>query len=185
MSKTALLLIDIQNDYFSSFEAAKWPLKNTEAAAKNAASILDKFRNKGDLVVHVRHQSTSDDAPFFAPNTEGAKTHQLVEANSNEAVVVKQQINSFRDTELKKTLDAHEIENVVIVGAMSHMCIDAVTRAAHDFGYDCTVIHDACATLDLTFNGVTISAADVHTAFMAALEFAYAKVISTDQLLNA
>lgn len=184
MSKTALLLIDIQNDYFSSFETAKWPLKNTEAAAKNAASILAKFRDKGDLVIHVRHQFPNDDAPFFAPNTEGAKTHQLVEAQNNEPVVVKQQINSFRDTELKQTLDSNKIENVVIVGAMSHMCIDAVTRAAHDFGYDCTVIHDACATLDLTFNGVTISAADVHTAFMSALEFAYAKVISTEQLLN-
>ena len=67
---------------------------------------------------------------------------------------------------------------------MSHMCIDAVTRAASDFGYNCTVAHDACATLDLTFNGVTVPAEQAHAAYMAALQFAYAKVLATEEIIG-
>jgi hypothetical protein len=63
------------------------------------------------------------------------------------------------------------------------MCIDAVTRAAEDFGYECAVAHDACATLDLEFNGITVPAAQVHAAFMSALSFAYANVTTADELI--
>ena len=77
-----------------------------------------------------------------------------------------------------------KVGKLVIAGAMSHMCIDAVTRAAVDFGYECNVAHDACATLDLEFNGETVPAKHVHNAFMAALSFGYSHVDSTDNLLK-
>lgn len=65
------------------------------------------------------------------------------------------------------------------------MCVEAVTRAAVDFGYNCTVVHDACATRDLEFNGITVPALQVHTAFMAALSFGYAKLASSEEVLNS
>jgi nicotinamidase-related amidase len=68
---------------------------------------------------------------------------------------------------------------------MSHMCVDAITRAAVDFGYKATVIHDAVATLDMEFDGVKVPAAHVHAAFMAALGFAYATMLSTDEYISA
>ncbi len=77
------------------------------------------------------------------------------------------------------------VEEVIIGGAMSHMCIDATTRAAFDFGFTCTVIHDACATRDLVFQGLTIPAAQVHGAFMAALGMRYARVLSLKEFLNS
>jgi nicotinamidase-related amidase len=67
---------------------------------------------------------------------------------------------------------------------MSHMCIDGIVRAAADLGYGVTVIHDACATRDLEFNGVVVPAAQVHAAFMSALGFAYAKVVSAEEFLS-
>ena len=140
-SKTALIVVDIQNDYFPG---GLWALKNVEAAAKNAALVIAFFRERGDLVVHIRHEFTSDEAPFFRPG----------------------------------------IEAVVVVGNMSHMCVDGITRASVDFGYSTTVLHDACATLDLEFNGVNVPAEHVHAAFMAALRFGYAAVISTSEYLN-
>lgn len=70
-----------------------------------------------------------------------------------------------------------------MIGAMSHMCIDAVVRAASDMGYKVKVIHDACATLDLEFNGIKIPAAYAHATLMAAFEFAYAEVLSTADYL--
>jgi nicotinamidase-related amidase len=84
-------------------------------------------------------------------------------------VVLKHFVNSFRETELQSILDEQGIRDLVIVGSMSHMCIDGIARAA-DLGYGVTVIHDACACRDLEFNGVTVvPAAQVHAAFMSAL----------------
>jgi nicotinamidase-related amidase len=101
-----------------------------------------------------------------------------------EVVILKHQINSFRDTELQNILTQLNVDKLVIAGAMSHMCIDAVTRAAVDFGYECNVAHDACTTLDLEFNGETVPAKHVHNAFMAALSFGYCNVDSSDKLLD-
>jgi len=80
-------------------------------------------------------------------------------------------------------LDAKGIEEVVVIGAMSHMCIDATSRAASDFGYKTIVVHDACATRDLEFGGQVVPAAQVHAAQMAALGFAYAAITATDEYL--
>jgi nicotinamidase-related amidase len=181
MSKTALIIVDLQNDYF---QGGKWELEGTEAAAAKAATLLESFRAKGLPVIHVRHEFPTDDAPFFVPNSDGAKVHSSVQELEGEPVVLKHQINSFRDTNLKEILDELDVDSVLICGAMSHMCIDAVTRAADDFGYNCSIAHDACATLGIEFKGITVSASQVHAAFMAALGFAYANVASTDELLS-
>ncbi|HEY0287477.1 MAG TPA: cysteine hydrolase family protein [Pseudomonas sp.] len=182
MSKQALIVVDIQNDYFPT---GKWPLVGIDAAADNAARIIQATRDAGDLVVHIRHEFTRNDAPFFLPNSEGAKLHPKVINRTDEPVVLKHFINSFRETELKAILDQHDIDELLIVGAMSHMCIDGITRAAVDFGYKATVIHDACASRDLEFNGITVPAAQVHAAFMAALGFGYATVVSTAAYLQS
>lgn len=182
MTKRALVIVDLQNDYFPG---GKWTLEGTDAAADNAARVLADARARGDLVVHVRHESTEADAPFFVAGSEGAAIHKKVLNSGNEPVVVKNQINSFRDTELKSILDRNGIGQVIVVGAMSHMCVDGITRAAVDFGYATTVIHDACATLDLEFNGVTVPAKQVHAAFMSALGFGYATLTSTKDYLAA
>jgi nicotinamidase-related amidase len=181
MSKRALIVIDLQNDYFPG---GKFTLSGTDAAADNAAKLIEAFRATGDLVVHVRHESEPGDT-FFVRGSAGAETHPKVAPKSGEPVVVKVQINAFRDTDLKATLDRHGITDIAICGAMSHMCVDAATRAASDFGYASTVVHDACASRDLDFNGVHVPAAQAHAAFMAALEFGYAKAVSTATFLDS
>ena len=182
MAKQALIVVDIQNDYFPQ---GKWPLVGADAAADNAVRLIEAFRDAGDPVVHIRHEFTSAEAPFFTPNSEGAKLHPKVINRADEPVVLKHFVNSFRETELKSILDEQGIKELVVVGSMSHMCVDGITRAAADFGYTVTVIHDACATRDLEFNGVSVPAAQVHAAFMAALAFAYASVVSANEFLAA
>lgn len=180
MSKRALIVIDIQNDYFPG---GKWTLSNMDAAADNAARVIAAARAAGDLVIHVRHENLGADAPFFVPGTEGAEIHPKVLPAQGEEVVHKHHPNSFRDTRLQDILTSNHIAELVIVGAMSHMCIDAGVRAAADLGYRVTVLHDACATRDLEFEGIVVPAAHVHAAFMSALGFAYASVVSTDHYL--
>jgi nicotinamidase-related amidase len=184
MTITALLLIDFQNDYYPSYSDAKYALSGTEAAADNAAQLLTKFRKQELPIIHVRHEFPTDDAAFFAPGSVGAQIHNSVLPITAETVILKHQINSFQDTTLQQTLDEKGVNRLIIVGAMSHMCIDAVSRAATDFGYECHVAHDACATLALEFNGETVPANYVHNAFMAALSSGYCNVQSTQKLLE-
>jgi nicotinamidase-related amidase len=180
MGKRALVLIDLQNDYFTG---GKWTLSWIDSAADNAARVLAAARANGDLVVHVRHEFPTVEAPFFAPGSTGARIHAKVQNLESEPVVLKHHVNSFRETDLKELLDRHGIQEVVICGAMSHMCVDAGVRAASDYGYSCIVVHDACATRDQEFAGVVVPAEQVHAAFMAALGFGYAKLVSTDEYL--
>lgn len=177
MDHRALIVIDVQNDYFPG---GRWELSGMDAAAANAARVVAAARQAGELVVHIRHEFTTHDAPFFTPGSDGAAIHPIVEPLPGEPVVLKHFINSFRETELKAILDARGVTEVVIVGAMSHMCVDGAARAANDFGYGVTVVHDACASRDLEFGGAVVPAAQAHSAFMAALGFAYANVVSTD-----
>ena len=133
----------------------------------------------------MRHEFPTADAPFFAPASPGSQIHPKVRNLGGEPVVLKHHVNAFRETELKAILDRHGVEEVVICGAMSHMCVDAGTRAAGDLGYRCVVVHDACATRDQEFAGAVVPAAQVHAAFMAALQFGYARLVSTDEYLAA
>ncbi len=180
MAHRALIVVDIQNDYFPG---GKWTLSGIDAAAANAGRLLAAARAAGDFVVFIRHEFDTDDAPFFAPGSEGAKIHPSLSPLAGEPVVLKHQVNAFRDTDLKPLLDRNGVAEVVICGAMSHMCVDAAARAAEDFGYRVTVVHDACAARDLDFNGATVPAAHVHAAFMAALGSAYGTVTTTDAFL--
>lgn len=175
MSNRAIVVIDLQNEYWPS---GNLPLENIEGAAANAARVIAHGRAAGDLIVNVRHEML--DAPFFVPGSLGAEIHTVVAPIEGEPVITKTFPNSFRDTGLKALLDEKGIEALVVVGAMSHMCVDATVRAANDFGFETVTVHDACATRDLEFNGATVPAAHVHAAIMAAFEFAYGEVISTD-----
>jgi len=175
----ALIVVDIQNDYFPG---GAHPLVGPEEAAGQARLLLDAFRRAGEPVVHVQHVSSEPDATFLLPGTRGVEIHSLVAPEGGEPVVRKANPNSFLETELESTLRGLGVDEVVVCGMMTSMCVDATVRAAVDLGFDASVAHDACATLDLDFGGRTVPAADVHAAFLAALESAYARVAAAEEL---
>ena len=178
---TALLIIDIQNDYFPG---GKNPLEGSEAAMRQARRLLESFRRGGLPVVHMLHISLDPGATFFLPNTTGARIHVGMQPLPGEMVIQKHFANSFRDTTLLEHLQKLHIERLVICGMMTHMCVDATTRAAYDFDFECWVAQDACATKTLSFNDQIVPAAHVHWAFLAALQAAYARVRSVDEILE-
>jgi nicotinamidase-related amidase len=181
MSKSALLVIDLQNEYLPT---GKLPLVNIEKATSNAVNVIAKARQNGTQVIHVKHIFANGELPIFEPNSNGIEFQETVRPQANETVIVKNNVNSFLNTNLKEVLDSNNVTELVVIGAMSHMCVDAAVRAASDFGYKVKVVHDACATFDLEFNGLKIPAAYAHATLMAAFEFAYAKVISTEDYVN-
>ena len=180
MSFQALILVDIQNDYFPG---GNMELVGMEKAAENAAKILAHARDKELAVFHIQHIAASDSASFFLPGTHGVEHHQSVLAEHDEALITKHFPSAFRDTDLEQELRANNLNELCIVGAMSHMCIDATTRAAFDAGFSCTVVQDACATRDLEFKGEKIGAENVHASFMAALSSPYATVVDTTEIV--
>jgi nicotinamidase-related amidase len=179
--KTGLMLIDIQNDYFPG---GKMELVGIEAGSMKAKELLELFRKNNLPTFHIQHESLGKGAGFFLPDTEGAEIHESVKPLPTDSVIQKHFPNSFRDTDLLEKLKSSDVTALVICGAMSHMCIDATTRAAADYGFKCTVIHDACATRDLQFGDTVVPAEQVHASFMAALGFAYAKVTSLKKFLS-
>jgi nicotinamidase-related amidase len=172
----ALVLVDIQLDYFPG---GAFPLVEPDAAAVAARAVLDGFRDSGELVVHVFHVSTDPDASFFRPATPGIEFHPLVAPVEGETVLEKHQPNSFIGTGLQRVLDDAGVTELVIVGMMSSMCVDSTTRAAHELGYTCTVVADACAAPDLQWGDTTVPGASAHAAFMAALDGSFAAVTSS------
>jgi nicotinamidase-related amidase len=176
-----LILVDLQNDYFPG---GRMELVGIQAAAAKAQILLNDFRRSKSPIIHIQHISTRPGATFFLPETDGAKINQMVVPHGNEIVIVKYYPNSFRDTSLEEILKHEKTNHLVICGAMSHMCIDATTRAAFDLGFNCVVAEDACATKDLNFKDTTIKAPEVHASFMAALSSPYAKVVSTKEIVE-
>ncbi len=177
----ALMLVDIQQDYFPK---GRMEVVGAIEAGLVARKLLDYFRENNLPIVHIQHISTRTGATFFLPNTEGINIHESVSPLPNESVIKKKFPNAFRDTHLDEYLVSKGIKELVICGMMSHMCIDATVRAAFDKGYACIVAHDACATRNLIFKGIDIPATHVHGAYMAALGAIYAKILTADEIIE-
>lgn len=179
---TALIVVDIQNDYFPN---GKMELHNPENAAANAAKVLEWFRtNQKENIFHVQHLASNPAMGFFLPDTEGAEIHKMVQPLEHESIITKHFANSFLETDLESRLKEKGITKLVVVGMMTHMCIDATVRAAVDLGYETTLIEDACATCELMYQDKVVPAEQVHYAFIGALQGMYAEITSTEEFLK-
>jgi len=179
---TALVVIDVQNFYF---EGGRLPLVGSVEAARKARVLLDLFRAKGWPVIHVRHVPTEKLGADGQPADPQYAFRPEVAPRPGEKIVTKHQVNSFRDTDLLPFLRALGVKKLVLAGMQTHMCLEAATRAAADFGFEVTVVHDACATRALSFGGREVPAEQVHAAVLAALSGAYAKVVGLDEFVAA
>ena len=168
--KTALLIIDVQYFYFPD---GRLPLVGSIEASLKIKKILERFRMENMPVIHVKHMTRSE-----------GEIHENVKPVSNEKVIEKKYANCFRETELLELLKTNNIQRLVICGMQTHMCVEAGTRAAADYGFECIVVQDACATRDLKFEDRIIQAADVHYSTLSSLSGSYAKITNTEILLK-
>jgi len=175
----ALLIVDIQNDYFPG---GKMELEGSEPASLRAGELLAAFRDRRLPVFHVQHISVRPGASFFLPDTDGVNIHGNVAPVGQEAIIQKHFPNAFRDTRLLEQLRGAGVQELVIAGMMTHMCIDATTRAAADLGFPCFLAHDACATRAQSFGDTKVPAHHVHASFLAALSGTYATVRAAKDL---
>jgi len=174
MTDTALIVIDLQRDYFPG---GRFALPGIELTVERACALIALFRAHGMPVVHVRHVEKDPAVGFLLDGTAGIEIDARVAPQGEDVLITKNYPNAFRDTTLARALHVLGAKELFFCGAMSNMCVDATVRAAFDMGYHCTVIEDACAASDLEFGGNVIPATQVHGAFMAALASAYGEVV--------
>jgi len=178
----ALVLIDLQNDYFPG---GTMELVDAVRAVEQAALLLQSFRAKGLPVFHVQHIARRPGATFFLPGTAGAEIHDAVRPQPGERVVVKHFPNGFRETTLLEDLRGAGASKIAFAGMMTHMCVDTTVRAAADLGFACSLAQDGCATRALQFGAQRIGAEQVQLAYLAALSGSFASVRPARELCAA
>ena len=178
----ALVLIDLQNDYFPG---GTMELVDADRAVEQAALLVEAYRAKGLPVLHIQHIAKRPGATFFLPGTAGAEIHDAVRPKTGERVVVKHFPNGFRETRLLDELRSAGATKIAFAGMMTHMCVDTTVRAAADLGFACALAQDGCATRALQFAGQPVEADKVQLAYLAGLNGSFANVRSAQELCAA
>ncbi|MBO0475320.1 cysteine hydrolase [Enterococcus ureasiticus] len=179
--KQALLIIDVQNDYF---KGGKMELYLPTEALKIIQRLEAYFIEQKLPIIYIQHVNYQKGAEFFEANTQGVKLHPNLKIKDNSFVVEKQFPNSFFKTELSNLLNENHIEQLVITGMMTHMCVDSTTRAAAELGLHPLLITDTTATRDLIFNGKKVNAESIQTAYLSALT-KFPTVMTASDYLNS
>ena len=169
MSK-ALLVIDLQNDYFPE---GKFPLWNTEEVVANIEQAIQTAQQKNISVIHIQHiaDSSKGIAPFFNEGTKGVEIHPRILAAAPEApVVIKTFADSFEKTTLKATLDKLGVDELLVCGMMTQNCVThtAISKAAE--AYKVTVLTDCCTTVSQMLHLIALNALSTRVHLATATE---------------
>lgn len=164
--KRALLLIDLQNDYFPG---GKFPLWNTEATLDNIETAIKAAQAQGIAVLLVQHIADADMgiAPFFNQGTEGASIHpRILQIAPDAPVVVKKYADSFVDTDLEEILTGMGITELLVCGMMTQNCVThtAISKSAEK--YKVTILPDCCTTVDAMIHNIALHAVSTRVSLV-------------------
>ena len=180
LKNSALIMVDCQNTY----RRGVMQLTNVEPAIIEAQKLLQMARDLKVPVIHIQHDAGVG-TPYDVTAEIGAISAEVAPKNG-ENVITKNYPNAFIATPLEAQLKALGIENVVLAGFMTHMCINSTARGAFNLGFKPTVVASACATRSLVgANGETIDAQVMHDSALAAVRDLFAVVVDDVASLKA
>lgn len=180
-TRTVLIPIDMQQ----AFDLSPTGGSNNPAVEANGRRLLSAWRSAGLPLVHVRHDSVKPGSPF-APGRPGNALRAGFEPQAGEPLVTKSVNAAFIGTDLDLRLRRLGVQQVVLFGLTTDMCVSTTARVAANLGYRTVVVGDACACFDLADDeGRKIPAAEIHRAHLATLRAEFAQVMTTDALLGA
>jgi nicotinamidase-related amidase len=180
--KPALLLIDIQKGFLA--EKYWGGNRNNKNAEKISGILLEKWRELGLPVFHVRHSSVNPESKLHELDP-GFQFNDHVLPQNNEPVITKNVNSAFIGTDLKEKLDQQNINTLVIAGITTNHCVSTTTRMAGNFGYETYVISDATAAFDrVGINGEKYDAELIHLTALANLNDEFASVWDSEKLLK-
>lgn len=181
-SRRALLIIDVQNEYFSG----NLPIEHPPVAESlpNITAAMDAAREHGVPVIVVRHTAPQG-APIFAPATPGWELHPEVARRPADHRIEKRMASAFTGTDLADWLQARGIDTLSVVGYMTHNCDASTIFEAHHRGLKVEFLADASGALPYANAAGSASAAEIHRVFSVVLHSNFAAVASTAQWLQA
>jgi nicotinamidase-related amidase len=174
--KRALIVIDVQNEYFSG----QLPITYPQGHLTNILRVMDAALAHDIPLVVVQHTFPHPDKPFFQRGTPEWELHPEVQARPHNLLIEKNLPGSFTGTELEPWLRQQSIDTVVIAGYMTHMCCDTTARQAVHRGFTVEFLSDATGTLSLSNAAGEVSAEELQRAILCAQQMMLSEVISTD-----
>lgn len=178
--KSALLVIDFQNEYFTG----KMPIPDGAAALANTRELINFADRHKIPVYHVQHVAPAG-SPVFAIDGETVKFHPDMQPRAKDVVLQKTTVSVFASTDLNQRLKQSGIETVIVAGLMTHACVAGAARDAAPLGYNVIVASDASATRAITrANGASIDKDALHNAALAEVEDTFGDVLTTDEIVK-
>lgn len=178
--RTALLVIDFQNEYFTG----KMPIPDGDVALVNARRLIERADASNMTIYHVQHVAPAG-SPVFAEDSRTCEFHSDIQPATGHRVVRKSSVSVFPTTDIDRELKQAGIDTLVVAGLMTHACVAGAARDAVPLGFSVIVASDACATRDIDMgNGDTIAHPALHRAALASIEDTFGDVLTTEQLLS-
>lgn len=178
--KSALVVIDFQNEYFSG----RMPIPDGAAALAKTRELITFADSHKIPVYHVQHVAPAG-SPVFAIDGQTVKFHPDMQPRPQDVVLQKSTVSVFASTDLDQQLKKAGIQTLIISGLMTHACVAGAARDAAPLGYNVIVASDASATRAITrANGVSIDKDSLHKAALAEVEDTFGDVLSTAQIVK-
>jgi len=178
--KRALLVIDVQNEYFTG----KLPVTYPAGSLTNLLSAMDAARGKGLPVVVVQHTSPQPDAAVFRKGSKEWELHPEVAARMHDVLIHKSLPGSFTGTQLETWLRQHGVDTVAIGGYMTQMCCDTTARQAMHLGFGVEFLSDGTGTLSIKNEAGEVSGEELHRAILVTQQMRFSRVIQTSNWIN-
>ena len=174
-SNTALIVIDLQEEYYD--EGRPWYVPDGPRVLENTKRLLEAARDSGAEVVHVRHVNPDPDAEVFALGSEYTEIIDEVDVRDGEPLITKTKPGSFQNTELDSILTRRGVENVVLCGLLSFICVDTTAREADARGYNPLYVRDATAA----FPAAGYDPEELTEMVAAIQDVMFSEVVTTDE----
>ncbi|WP_374442203.1 cysteine hydrolase family protein [Pseudomonas panipatensis] len=180
--KRALIVIDVQNEYFDGNLRIEYPPVSDSLA--NILRAMDAAHAAGIPVVLLKHLAP-EGSPIFARGSHGAELHPQVAQRPYDLLLEKSKASALSGTGLGDWLRQRGIDTLSIVGYMTHNCDDATARQAAHEGWHVEFLDDASGSLPYANSAGNASAEEIHRVFSVVLHSSFATVLSTERWLAA
>jgi nicotinamidase-related amidase len=177
---TALLVIDVQNEYFTGSMPVTYPMESL----KNILRAMDHAHTKGIPVAVIRHTNLAGNAGTFKKGTVNWELHDEINRRPADILVEKNLPGRFTRTNLENWLKSKGISRVTIAGYMTQMCCDTTARQAFHRGYSVDFLSDATGTLSFANSAGTITAGELHKAILITQQMLFSRVLTTDEWIK-
>jgi nicotinamidase-related amidase len=179
--KRALLIIDVQNEYFTGL----LPVTHPQGSLENITKAIETAHSNSIPVIVIQHTAPQENSSTFRKGTEGWKLHPKIAGEGYDHIIEKSLPGSFTGTDLEAWLRDRNIDTLVIAGYMTQMCCDTTSRQAVHMGFSVEFLSDATGTLQISNYAGTITAEELHRAILVTQAMRFSKVLTTEEWIES